>query len=539
MTPLNKTLLFVAISFLVASCIKEEIEVSDLSYGIEPEFGVPIAFARIEAERIIQNFDENGIVESGTNGSLSLVYIDTLEGLTTTDLLDLPNQQFEKEIDLSTLDQAEAIDFGALTIVEDELYSFESHEGDRLDSIRFESGSFHLSLNSSGTYPISGIVRIYSADNTVAFSTSFQDQVPPIAIDTESEMTDVLFLLQNNSGITNGVRFEYELTFTDVPGGSAGEVDFTIEMNDFSIRHTGGYIAPRQIEFDGQNLGIHLFDQSTIGELRIEDPRLHLHFSNGFGLGLGLQISELRGITADDDVMIIDGENISDFPTIESAAFLGDVAETDATLSNEMIIPSLTDFMAFAPKVVEADLVLSVNPDEETSVFVSNANELGLSFEAEIPIFGSIADFLLVDTTEVSIGDFIETANEAAEVESIDMRLFVDNGFPIDAGVQIVFVGPDMQPIDSLFQEPNMIFNSAPVNLGVDEHDPTYGMATGKTSTLTIVSLSQDRIPALEEATHMIIRVSGNTSGNGDYPIRLTDTDNFDVHLSAKTKLNL
>lgn len=521
------------------ACIKDEIEIDNQNLGLHPEFGVAIAQAHIKASRVIDNFDDGGIVEAGENGLLSLIYRDTLTEFTADDLLDLPSQQYVTEMDLGDLEMVSGTNFGTITITQEEMYSFNAPKGDRLDSIRFASGNFQLNLTSTGDYPVNGNLRVYGENDVLLLTTFFSDESAPIAVTTNDDMEDMLFLPINDANIINGLKFVFELTFSDQSTGSVGDVDINVEMSGFSVRHAGGYIAPRNYTIDDQSVDVNLFDQQTAGHVSIADPRLHFYFENGFGVGLAVQIEQLTGTTADEQALVISNGQIDDFPQIGAAAFLGDVFNSTGSITNENITPTLTEFMDFGPNNISADLNLAVNPDDEESVFVSSESQLRISFEAEIPIYGSISDFQLIDTTAVSLGDFIKDANETSEVESLDLRLFVNNGLPIDAGVQIVFIDSEFNRLDSLFLVPDFVFASAPVELGVPQNNPAFGSAIGQTPTLTVVNVSQDRIPNLENATDMIIRVFGHTTGNGDHPIRLNEEDVFDLHLSAKTKLSL
>jgi hypothetical protein len=538
MTPFKLFFGLAVMALTFTACVKDEIELDNQNLGLHPEFGVAIAQAHIEASRVIENFDEGGFVVTGDDGLLSLIYRDTLTEFTADDLLDFPGQQYETEMDLSDLELVSGTNFGAITITQEEMYSFNSPEGDRLDSIRFASGDFRLNLTSTGDYPVNGSLRVLGENDVLLLMATFNDQNAPIEVTTNEDMEGVLFLPINNDNIINGLKFVFELTFSDEATGSPGEMDIAIDISDFSILHVGGYIAPRNYTIDNQSVNINLFDQETLGQVTIADPRLHLYFDNGFGVGLGIQIDELTGTNVNGQSLVIPNNQIDDFPEIGAAAFLGDVVNSTVTITNDNITPTLTEFMLFEPNNVNANLSLAVNPSDEESVFVSSESQLGISFEAEIPIYGSISDFQLIDTTDVSLGDFIKDANETSEVEALDLRLFVNNGLPIDAGVQIVFVDSIYNRLDSLFLAPDFVFTSAPVELGVLESDPTYGTAIGQTPTLTVVSISQDRIPNLENAVNMIIRVFGQTTSNGDHPIRLNEDDAFDLHLSAKTKLS-
>ncbi len=524
---------------VISSCIKDEIEVKDLSYNIHPEFGVPIATAHIAADRLIQNFDEDGYIQTDANGQIHLLYRDTLKEISAGDLLNVSDQQFSDTADLSALEYTQLIGTGSVTIQDDKTFPLNLEEGDKLDSIRFQNGNLNLNIHTAGSFPISGSLHIYNPDNTEVISIDFSDNTPPIAIENTVDFTNLLFELTHNEEISNGLRIAYDITLTNENGGTSEPVYIDLSLRDFSIKSAGGYIVPREFNLNDQDVALNLFNDPPVGSIRIEDPRLNFNIDNGFGIGLGIRVYSLFGKNANNGIMTIDGANINQLPNVAGAPAVGQYASTTLSLTNDFMNPSLTDFLAFMPNYVSGDFALAVNPDDNQSVWVSNESTVNINFEADIPIYGSVSDFLLVDTAALTLGDLIKDANDVSEVEQLDVRLIVDNGLPLDAGVQIIFTDDNYNHIDALLPGDDNIFNSAPLNLSVSETDSEYGRAIGSTRTITDISVPKSRIQGLENATKMIIRIYGHTSDNGAHPIRLFSNDFFDVQLGAKAILNL
>ncbi len=534
----NQIALLFILAVFAASCVKEEIDVNELEYSIQPEFGVPVARTTLRAEKVIENFDEDGLIDVGSNGSLSLIYRDSVKNLAVEDILTFADQEFETTVDLTPIEYTQLVATGSYTISSEEEFTYESDEGDRLDSVRFSTGIFSLDINSEGSFPISGFVRILNMDGSEAFALTFEDQTPPIVINSEVEFSNRLLTLRNDSEVSNGLTVEYEVTFTSEAGENynPGPVTIASSLTDYSIQTVGGYIAPRTVGLEDLEVEIDLFKESFNGNFRISDPSLNLYFENGYGLGLGIEINEILGITTEGDVLEIPGSNIQPLPVIQASKELGVPVNSEISITNETMTPTVTDFLSFMPRYVNSNLDVTVNPDDEESVFISSLSQLNVLLEAELPLYGSISDFLLVDTLDVDLGDLVSDANENDEVDALDIRLFVDNGFPFEAGTQIVFTDSLYNPLDSLFEAPDYVFNSAPVNYDLPAENPNYGRAVGKTPTVIDIPITNDRISNLENATRMIVRVYGGTTNNGADDIRLFANDEMDLSVAAKVR---
>lgn len=520
------------------SCMKEEIRITEFDYGIQPQFGIPIANVTILAERLIENYNVDGIIDVSQNGSISIIYRDTINPLSSAELLDIRGLDYKDTIQLAPIEHNELINLGSFTVQSDEIYEFQTHEGDRLDSVRFANGNLVLKVFSEGNFPISGFIKIFNADNTEAISLDFSDSTPPITIEKQASLENVRFIFHNSGDISNGLRIQYEVTLSNAGLGNSEPVFIELAMDDFSIKRAGGFIAPRQINFEDRIIPISMFDDPNVGNVRIEDPRINFNFENDFGLGMGIFIGQLTGNNVHGETMVIDGSSINQLPPIAASQQVGVPAFSTLSINNDLMTPTVTDLMAFGPNELIGDFALVINPDSRENVSVTNEDELKMNFELQVPLFGSIANFLLVDTTALDLGNLIADVENISEIEALDIRLIVENGFPFDAGVQIVFADSLFNPIDVLFESPQLVFSAAPVNLVVSRNDPEYGRAIGTTKTITDVRIPKSKILGLENATQMIITVFGNSAGNGDHPIRLFSNDAFDVKLGAKATLN-
>ncbi|HKK39757.1 MAG TPA: hypothetical protein VJ949_10095, partial [Cryomorphaceae bacterium] len=388
--------------------------------------------------------------------------------------------------------------------------------------------------------PLNGEILILDPFNgETFFSMNFSDQSPPIAVSVEEDFTNLLFRLRSDDQYNNGVRIAFNFTLTDNGGTYPDEVSFDISLNDFSIASAGGYIAPRTIALEEQKANISIFDDDFQGDILLEDPKLNLFFFNGFGIGVRPVITRIVGEDRTGDSLVVDGSQIDQLPVVTPAPAPGDVGLSEIQIENESISPSLTDFMEFKPNQVRGEILLEINPENNPSSFISQGASLDVNFEVELPIYGSIKNFGLTDTTEIDFGDLVESVDDIQEIEQLDIRLFVRNALPVEAGVQLVFMDDDFNRIDSLFAEPSIVVPAAPVDLSAPVGTPNHGRVIGESDARIDVSIPRERINALENVTQVRVEVFGYTTGNNAEPIRLYPENFIEVNLAAKAIFNL
>jgi hypothetical protein len=536
---MKNTSIFLLALFLLASCVKENIEFTDVDSALTPQFGVPLAKARIQTERIIEYFDDDGLLTTDGDGVLTLVYQDTLESISADEYLGLDDQEVSDTYEVGASALSDLINFGSVSFEEDRIYNLDFGD-DRLDSIRFATGNLFLNINSDGSIPLSGDMSILDPfTGDVLLTASFTDATPPIAVSLEQDFSNQLFSLISNSEYQNGIRVAFVFELEDNGGTYPDEISVQLSFTDFFIASAGGYIAPRIFDLEEQSARVSIFEDDYNGQVRLEDPTLSLFFNNGFGIGVRPIVYEVAGTNNDDETLVVPGEQIESFPAIAAASSPGSSTVSLIEINNSSMTPTVTEFMSFQPELVSGRFGLEINPENDESNFISQASTLDVTFEVDLPIYGSIANFSLIDTTEINFGDLVESANDFSELEQIDVRLFVINALPIEAGVQLVFIDDDFNRIDSLFAEQTTVIPPAPVNLSALVGSPDYGKVTGTTETLIEVSIPRERIDPLEGVTQVIVDVYGNTTGNGDHPIRLYPEDFIEVNLAAKGIFNL
>lgn len=518
------------------ACKKEELKYSDLRVPLNPEVGFPLVSGTIRADKAIESLDEDDLISVSENGQVNFVYSDSLRSLTVSEYVEIPNQEFTDEFTLDDEELNALALNGTVTVSNFQFETFELPEGDELDSLRVENAQLSIKVETDGNVPFSGFVRLLNADGTTAVIETFDGNTPPLLISETLLYQDVLFLFSDESGTGNTIGFEYEVTYQN--GGNqnltADVLTIEVELNDVVIHTIGGILAPRDFIFEDLDVEIEAFERDFEGSFVISDPRLRIDIDNGFGLGVQLDLGDVNAVNQLGESFSISENTFGDLPLIQGAPSMMQSAFTSVFVDNGLAPPNnISQLISFEPIEIDTDLKARLNPDA-LPVFASILNELSLIFSAEVPVFGSVSDFVLRDTAETNLGDFIADVNENQELEFLEFRFFADNGLPIDLGCQITFTDSSYNPLDSLFVDETFLIESAPVNYMVSPDSPDYGRAIGKTSTFLEIPIERDRIPPLEEAAFILIRYFGSTTDNGEEPIRIFSEDELDFDLAVK-----
>lgn len=530
--------LFIVFGLLFSSCIKDEPEIRSVTFSADAEWGIPLAQIHLTAERVIDNFDKEGIVLSGEDGLVRIVYTDTLDPIRADDFLVLPDQSFDASFSLGAAAFAQLQVEGSVSVSETRTYAYPAQDGDRLDSVRFESGIFEILVQTAMNVQISGTVSLLDPEtDEPRYTYQFNDFEPPVLVDETASMEDVLLTFDNTSDEENLLKVSYDFDLNYAGAGSNADISIDFSFSDLQIRAAGGFIVPRDLELEDEGLFVTMFNDLGTTQVRIEDPRINFYFDNGFGIGSQLLIDEIIGTNAAGELLPVPGSNITELPVLAPAPVPGTSVLTQIEINNDLMTPSVTDFLAFYPNFVSGNFALRINPGEDENSFISRDASLRLSYEAEIPVYGSIADFNMRDTADINLTDVIEGLEEAEPVQEAEIRLIIDNGLPLEAGLQIVFTDSLYQPVDSLFSGFTEVLPSAPLELSVPETHPHYGRSLGTTRSVITVTVARERLEAMDEVTKMIFRIVGNTTSNGDHPIRLFHQDAFSVRAAARVKL--
>ncbi len=546
---------FILLCLLINSCVKDEWIFNDnISVdNLDPSFALPIAQTTLNLGDLEQHLDSESFVYSEEDETFWLVYPNDLFELRADDLIELPSQEFEDSYSLSS-SAADAFNLaGAGTIFNynnNPGFNITVENGAEIDSILFKGGSLLINLESDFEHDVEIVLsipglRIGSIPFSTTLNLDWMGSVPVLA-SFEQDLTGYSLDL-TDSGLSNNfmaLESSIEITHSGENVSTGDEIDYelSMDMNEFKIIH--GYVGQQTeiLAVDTQNIDI--FADLNGGILHFENPSIDLRLVNSSGVPVELDLTSVY--SPDDNVStVLSGDDLENIPIIEPALFPGDEVTTSFSITNEGTNPTLSDMMDDGPFNLIYSIDANTNPLGFMNNFIEDTSSVKCFADVILPFYGYADNFALADTSDADIesimglDDTEESNLDAEDIEKVTIRLVVDNGLPVDVGVQVYFMDTLDVLVDSLFENTpyNFIFNAGFVDFSLPDSNPNHGRVISDTRTVSDIILTQEKIQFLVDnnAKKVVLKTIANTnSASSGEVIKIYPEYEVSVKVSAK-----
>ena len=524
--------------FGLAACVKEEFNLNQLKYELNPEFGIKLATATLNMEDLISHYDENGMIEDSA-GYLSLIYRGNVTTINAQEVISVPDQFLTLHVSLTGEELGYLVAHDSVMIAR--LFEVDftlDNNADVLDSMQIASADIHI--NSDFPAPTRGSVSILHSENdSWIWSRDFQDLQPPYAIDEDDPLTNTTLHYKTTATGASALRILYKVTIYAPVGTSIPVFQVHVSLTDINYKGIFGELEARSFSIFESEIDLDLFNSDFDATFGIADPALEFYVANSFGIQAGFEVPFISGYRHEAEVF----ELQNPFPDLTALVPAAPQPYEEVTanylISNTSTNPSLSQLMLTKPQVLKTSVDANLASPEGNQSFVMDSSRLKVDMEARFPLYGFINDFHFTDTTEADFDGIAGGPDDPSEVQAATVRVHVVNQLPLDVQVQIYFLDSTMQLLDSLFQQQQPVVQSAPVNHAVSPDHPDYGRTTGTTPATTDVFMDRKKLDKLSATAYIIVDVSGSTTDNEPKNVRIFSEDNIAVALSAKAQFRL
>ncbi len=243
------------------------------------------------------------------------------------------------------------------------------------------------------------------------------------------------------------------------------------------------------------------YNSMMSGDIRFKNPTIKLIFDNSIPLFIDMNINSLS-FYDENDVIISQITNIQH--TITRSEATETVAVSEFML-DETSAPGMGNIFSNIPSYAEFDIDFAVTT-QKPSKDIQGTEGVVVDIEVDLP--------MEVDMNNLVLGDTInfDWTNELYEkVNEVTFKIDIDNGFPLEAELQIYFADVDGNDnmntiLDSVFVDTPYIISGAVTN--------SYGDVESSVSTSVSITLTKEKVDALRNGASKKMLITGklNTS---------------------------
>jgi hypothetical protein len=535
-------LLPVFLGITLHSCFKDDLDLSKVSerFEITPGIAMPVGYGSLTISDMLNRFDStNFIKEDSLTGLLMIVYDAQLLSYRASDIIDVPDQKFDQFFVRSEISLPQIID--SVVVKKNKNYGFTLNQDEEIDSLVMNSGILRYDISSS--FLNTGILEISSPKMFKNSRPYFQrmqvgNNTGDFHAVIDYDLTNAsLQLTRSNDSTYVPLFFKLTLYNDGNPLRSGDSVLVDISFLDLDFHILYGNIGYKSfLNYPGE-IQMNLFQNPLGGEIEFAEPSFDINIQNSFGVPIVVQLSDVS--TESERT----GQNVNiTFPPDENPITIlypaleemGQTKETVVTFDN--ISPPINQVIKTEPGKLKftADAYTDTSL-QATGNFIIDTSKFIADLNVNLPLWLRAGNFALEDTMGF---DLKEMFDNPAIIDTLILKLDVDNGLPMDLGIQIMFTDENYNVLDILY-DPSYL-----PQVGSGKLDASFrvNQETGKTSRSTLGSLGPAKIKRIENAKFVIISASITTTDfntDPDLKVKFYSDYKLDFKLAVKARLRI
>lgn len=514
----------------LSSCTKDYFDVENIANGEwNPNLAAPLVNSSLSLDDLIAEYNSDLIQVDETN-FVSLYYKNQIYTMEVGELLEIPNQVIPKQLSLNAGEITELSTNGSVQADRSDDLEFDTGEEMQIDSIVVKTGT--VTANVSSAYKHSGTLTITLPD-VRKFGTPYRMVIPlnysgssPVTVEQMGSLAGYTMDLYNPNG-GNEMTVDYRLDLYDSGNSTLPTEDITIliSLGDLNFSALFGYIGQFDLAIPADTIDIGLFNNSVAGNITLEDPRFKLIVNNSFGMPVAADVVRFDAVSNSGTVGFtgpsIPGQLNLNSPTLNQ---IGESAKTEIYLDKNN--SNIAQVLNSKPNQIIYEMSGLGNPNGPTSGnFATDSSKIEVEIEMELPLHGSVSNLVIQDTLDFSFNQDI------TQIEEAMFRVYAENGFPIDAELQLYFTDAYDNVLDSMTTSAPLLINSGMVG--------SNGKVSQASSQTVDILFDSNRISNIMQVEKVIIRGEMSTAQQGSVPVKIYSDYFLNVRVGAQTKLRV
>lgn len=297
------------------------------------------------------------------------------------------------------------------------------------------------------------------------------------------------------------------------------DVTIVNTFSDIIPYYAKGYLGQSTIVVPTTTTAFNFFDRINQGGLKLEKLKFNLSLENYIGVDARATITSLKSI------------NTASNKTVSLIVSNPSISVNRAFENNSVITPTLSNFPLTStnsnikelienlPDKLQYQMKVNINPLGNVSGsndFIYTDKLLNAFFELNIPL-----SLITNNLTVGNILDFNISSGDNRHINNGTLTLFANNGFPLDAKIQLYTLDGNNAITDSLITSNNTILQ-APLNSQLK--------VTSKRLTKIAIPLDVSKTTLLYKTKKVLFKVRFNTASQPNY-VKIYSDYSIDIKL--------
>ncbi len=481
----------------------------------------------------INNLLADSLIQKNADNSLKLVYSNRFYNFNVDSLLDVPD---------TTVRSSFKIPFGSINATPGfQLFNSTSDtkyaaDGAALNKLFINSGTLTFLIKSKVeektdfTYSIPSATKggtAFTFSTTVPASDGVNDGVYTGSFDIAGYDFDLTGQYHNTvNAFTTSVQVGINPNGNAVTITPADSIEVFLTFSAVVPSYAKGYFGMQNSSVASTS-NFDLFNRIRAGAIGLENTTVTLKLTNGIGVDATAHINSLTSFNTRTNTSVSLVNNIVGAPININRALESPYTPSfyyNVMNSNNSNIKALLENL---PDKMSYNIDVAINPNGNISNgndFVFTDKLIDASLDVEIPLSFFATNLTLIDTVDVSLTE----QTEHNRVNSGTLTLKVDNGFPLEASIQLYLLNENGNVYDSLLT--STLVEAAPVDGNL--------IVTSKKLSKLIIPLNKQKVDKVFATKKILVKTIFNTVSNPQY-VKIYSDYTMDLKLIANFNYNI
>jgi hypothetical protein len=526
-------LLFTLIPALLLQSCSDKLD--SLKEDWNPTLALPLINTNLGIYNIFAPKDSNDIViKDPSTGLLALVYQSDLLSVSANEFVPLPDQPFLHTLSLTPSENNQLTNAGTVNKV-----AYTEHDylptinQVQIDSLRLEQGKVKITI--ANTYPYGGTLVI-NIPGIVKGTSVYQETFTltgPATLSKTLDISGYSVKMSRMPGDYNKIPINYTLilNYNGIPPTGQEQIQVLGEFTDWKFSRFYGYVGQQSIATGLDSVFVKLFNNVYGGYFAATNPKITLGFDNSFGFPVTVSITKMEANNVNTGITtpIIYSNFQATFPiNYPNPNQVGQSILTTRTLNQTN--SNVDSLITTTPKYLFAGFEGISNPagvpSNSNRNFMLSSSRININTHLEIPLEGFAYGIGVIDTLDFNFSE------RRDDVDWVEFKISIDNGFPFDLKMQLIFLDQNYMVLDSLLPNNDNIINSGVVGAN--------GKVATHTKKITSVKYDQARVQHLYNAKYVIVKGVTNTyKASSSNPANQSIKIFYDYNVTVKAGIKI